>query len=143
MPPQELAKRGHQTNLWPAEANGFEARRFREIAEAHAAHIHRLSHKLIQISAVALGLREDFFSGAYAAMKHRLRLANYPDQTEVPPRGLTGSTRRISLAMFTGPSDDAFLSCVPICAGPGNPAKYPPIRAADHMAQLLKAMHPV
>ncbi len=60
-----------------------------------------------------------------------------------PPRDLTGSTRRISLVVFTGPDADADIACVPTCTGPGNPAKYPPIKAGEHTMQRIRETYAV
>jgi isopenicillin N synthase-like dioxygenase len=56
-----------------------------------------------------------------------------------PPRGLTGSTRRLSIVMFTGPNADARIECLPSCQGADRPAKYPPIIARDHLMSKLRA----
>ena len=50
-----------------------------------------------------------------------------------PPRGRLGS-RRQSLAFFHNPNPDALVTCIDSCAGPGNPARYPPITAGEHLA---------
>lgn len=59
-----------------------------------------------------------------------------------PPRNASGSTRRLSLVMFTGPNDDAAISCLPSCMNDANPAKYPPVRAADYTRAKLDASMP-
>lgn len=48
-----------------------------------------------------------------------------------PPRGLTGSTRRLSIVVFTGPNPDTLITCLPSCAGEAG-AKYPPIISSEH-----------
>ena len=48
-----------------------------------------------------------------------------------PPRGLTGSTQRLSIVVFTGPNPDTLIRCLPTCAGETGP-KYPPIISSDH-----------
>lgn len=59
-----------------------------------------------------------------------------------PPRDVTNSTRRLSLVMFTGPNDDAVISCLPSCMNDVHPAKYPPVLAADYTRAKLDASMP-
>jgi isopenicillin N synthase-like dioxygenase len=59
-----------------------------------------------------------------------------------PPRGITGSTQRLSLVFFSGPNDDALIECLPSCTDASRPAKYPPVRAADYVAGKLSASMP-
>ena len=54
-----------------------------------------------------------------------------------PPRDLSGTTRRISMAFFTGVNGDAMIECLPSCRSASVGAKYPPVRAADYIAQKL------
>ncbi|MDB5395648.1 MAG: 2OG-Fe(II) oxygenase [Rhodospirillales bacterium] len=49
-----------------------------------------------------------------------------------PPRALTGSARRLSIVFFTSPDDGTEIACLPSCATPPNPPKYPPISAKAH-----------
>lgn len=49
------------------------------------------------------------------------------------------SRRRQSIVLFTGPNVDAVVECLPTCQGPGNPAKYPPVRAIDHLMEKIAA----
>jgi len=58
-----------------------------------------------------------------------------------PPRAIAASTatRRLSLVFFTGPNRDAVVECLPTCRGPGRPAKYPPVRAIDHVLGKIHA----
>ena len=56
-----------------------------------------------------------------------------------PPKALTGSTRRLSIVLFTGPNPDARIECLPSCAGPDNPARYAPIIAHDHLMAKIRA----
>ncbi|MDB5803452.1 MAG: 2OG-Fe(II) oxygenase [Betaproteobacteria bacterium] len=56
-----------------------------------------------------------------------------------PPKSLTGSTRRLSIVLFTGPNADARIECLPSCQGPANPAKYAPIIAHDHLMAKIRA----
>ncbi len=59
-----------------------------------------------------------------------------------PPRDSQGYTRRLSLVMFTGPNDDAMISCLPTCVDERHPAKYPPVRASDYIKEKLNASMP-
>jgi isopenicillin N synthase-like dioxygenase len=56
-----------------------------------------------------------------------------------PPRHLTGSTQRLSMVMFTAPSDDAEIACLPSCCDATNPAKYGPVRAGDYVRGKIEA----
>jgi isopenicillin N synthase-like dioxygenase len=40
---------------------------------------------------------------------------------------------RYSVPFFGIPDFDAMIECVPTCQGPGNPAKYPPLKVGDFM----------
>ncbi|PHP65393.1 2OG-Fe(II) oxygenase [Zhengella mangrovi] len=44
---------------------------------------------------------------------------------------------RHSVAFFLDPNPDALVACLPTCAGPGRPAKYPPISGADYLESRL------
>lgn len=44
---------------------------------------------------------------------------------------------RYSVAFFLDPNPDAIVECLPGCAGPDRPAKYPPIRGDDYLASRL------
>ena len=60
-----------------------------------------------------------------------------------PPRHLTGSTRRLSIVLFTGPNQDARIECLPSCAGPGQPPRYQPVIVREHlMAKIRASMTP-
>lgn len=48
-----------------------------------------------------------------------------------PPAQAT-PTSRLSIAYFVAPNYDAMIECVPTCAGPGRPAKYPPVTVAGY-----------
>lgn len=54
-----------------------------------------------------------------------------------PPRDSRGTTRRISMAFFTGVNADAMIECLPSCRAARDGDKYPPVRAADYIAQKL------
>ena len=60
-----------------------------------------------------------------------------------PPRGLTGSTRRISIVVFTGPNPDTLVSCLPTCRGADGKGKYPPINATDHVRERVRQTYAV
>jgi len=51
-----------------------------------------------------------------------------------PPRDQRLGSRRQSLAFFHNPNPEALITCLDSCQGPGNPAKYPPITAGEHLA---------
>jgi isopenicillin N synthase-like dioxygenase len=56
----------------------------------------------------------------------------------VPPAPAGGAAKRRSVAFFHDGNYDALVECLPTCHGEGNPAKYPPVLAGDHlMAKLL------
>ncbi len=59
-----------------------------------------------------------------------------------PPRHLTGSTKRLSLVLFSGPNEDAIISCLPTCTDASRPVKYPPVRASVHTQEKLNASMP-
>jgi len=48
-----------------------------------------------------------------------------------------GDAARISVPHFASPNGAAMIECLPGCAGPGNPPRYPPIRAEDCVAASL------
>ena len=56
-----------------------------------------------------------------------------------PPRSEAATNRRMSLTFFQHPNWDAVVECIPTCAGPGNPSKYPPILAGEHMHRRMLA----
>lgn len=56
-----------------------------------------------------------------------------------PPKALTGSTRRLSIVLFTGPNPDALIECLPSCQSAQKPAQYPPIIAHDHLMSKIRA----
>ncbi|MGE5145578.1 MAG: 2OG-Fe(II) oxygenase family protein, partial [Candidatus Eiseniibacteriota bacterium] len=59
-----------------------------------------------------------------------------------PPRDATGSTRRLSLVLFTGPNDDATVACLPTCTDARHPVKYPPVKAGDYINAKLSTSMP-
>ncbi|MAW88045.1 MAG: 2OG-Fe(II) oxygenase [Phyllobacteriaceae bacterium] len=44
---------------------------------------------------------------------------------------------RFSIAFFLDPNPDAVVECLPTCAGPQRPARYPPISGADYLESRL------
>jgi isopenicillin N synthase-like dioxygenase len=48
-----------------------------------------------------------------------------------------GSAARISIALFASPQGATTIRCLDTCAGPGNPPKYPPIRAEQFLEDML------
>ena len=53
-----------------------------------------------------------------------------------PPRE-HATTDRMSLSYFQHPNYDAEVACIPTCVTPGNPEKYPPITAGEHMHRRM------
>ncbi|HYP83458.1 isopenicillin N synthase family dioxygenase [Variovorax sp.] len=56
-----------------------------------------------------------------------------------PPRALTGSTQRLSMVAFTGPREDAVVSCLPTCHDAANPPRHGPVTAGDYVRAKLAA----
>jgi isopenicillin N synthase-like dioxygenase len=56
-----------------------------------------------------------------------------------PPRSATGSSRRISVVMFTGPDYSSEISCIPTCQSEATPARFAPIRCWDHFQNKVNA----
>jgi isopenicillin N synthase-like dioxygenase len=48
---------------------------------------------------------------------------------------------RYSVAFFLDPNPEVSLACLPGCSTPENPAKYPPINAADYLRARLDATY--
>jgi isopenicillin N synthase-like dioxygenase len=57
-----------------------------------------------------------------------------------PPRSVTGSAVRRSVAFFHDGNYDALVECLPTCCSAENPPRYPPVVAGDHI--LAKLMGP-
>jgi isopenicillin N synthase-like dioxygenase len=56
----------------------------------------------------------------------------------VPPSAAGGAARRRSVALFLDANYDARIECLPTCATAGQPAKYPPVLAGEHLiAKIL------
>jgi isopenicillin N synthase-like dioxygenase len=62
-------------------------------------------------------------NGAFASTYHRV--AN-----------LSGRSR-YSIPCFVGPNADTLIEALPSCIGPGNPPKYPPVRAGEYVSTLI------
>jgi isopenicillin N synthase-like dioxygenase len=54
-----------------------------------------------------------------------------------PPVGDTAHNRRRSMAFFHDGDWDAIIECLPTCCDEGNPARYEPVRALDHLMNKL------
>ena len=57
----------------------------------------------------------------------------------VVPDGDNGRTARQSMAFFHNANWDAVIECLPTCAGPGNPPRYPPVTAGRHLMDKFRA----
>ena len=49
-----------------------------------------------------------------------------------PPPEVAANVSRISIGFFHQPNYDAVIECIPTCAGPDRPARYPPVRSGDY-----------
>jgi isopenicillin N synthase-like dioxygenase len=45
---------------------------------------------------------------------------------------------RFSVAFFLDPDPDAIVACLPTCAGPERPARYPAVTASDFLRSRLE-----
>lgn len=52
-----------------------------------------------------------------------------------------GTGERYSIAFFLDPNPDAEVACLPSCAGPDRPARYPPTDGAAYLAERLNATY--
>ncbi len=62
-----------------------------------------------------------------------------------PDRGLTGSTRRLSMVAFTGPNEQWEVACLPSCTDARHPPLFEPIAAGDYVRAKIAAsmeLHP-
>ena len=60
-----------------------------------------------------------------------------------PHRVVNRSGReRYSIAFFFDPNPDAEVVVIPSCVAPGEPVRYPPVRAADYLKYRLDASKP-
>jgi isopenicillin N synthase-like dioxygenase len=48
---------------------------------------------------------------------------------------------RYSCAFFCEPNPDALIACIPACASPSRPAKYPPIAFSDFLRSKVEAVY--
>jgi isopenicillin N synthase-like dioxygenase len=55
-----------------------------------------------------------------------------------PPLERRGSSRRLSIVFFTGPRDDAEITCLPGCSSATVPVRYPPITAGEHVRARIR-----
>jgi isopenicillin N synthase-like dioxygenase len=54
---------------------------------------------------------------------------------------VTGTRDRYSIALFVDPDTAVNVECIPDCAVPGEPPRYPPITAGEHIRQKIAATH--
>ena len=55
-----------------------------------------------------------------------------------PPIDSAAAVRpRLSIPFFTGPRNDAVITCLPTCVSADTPAKYAPIQAGEHLLRKL------
>ena len=75
---------------------------------------------------------EDSFVVNTGDMLHRWTNGRYKSTPHraLPPVG----RHRYAIPYFFGPNLDAEIRCVPGCAGPGNPPRWPPVVYGDHLA---------
>ncbi len=52
-----------------------------------------------------------------------------------PPAAQAARSRRQSLVFFHNPNPDAVITCLPTCASPSQPPRYPPVRAGEYLAE--------
>ena len=52
-----------------------------------------------------------------------------------------GGVDRLSIAFFLDPNPDAVVECLPGCAGPDRPSRYPAIAGADYLRERLDATY--
>ncbi len=55
-----------------------------------------------------------------------------------PPAERRRESRRQTIGYFLHPNYDAEIACLASCCGAGNPAKYEPIMAGDHMREKME-----
>lgn len=60
-----------------------------------------------------------------------------------PPAELAVRSRRQSLVFFHNPNPDTMIECLPTCAAPENPPRYPPVLAGEYLrAKAMAAYQP-
>jgi len=57
----------------------------------------------------------------------------------VNPTGPAANKDRYSFVLFHSPNPDAVIACLEPCQGPGNPAKFAPITAGEHLRARAEA----
>jgi len=67
------------------------------------------------------------------------------DMIPATPHRVINSTGdlRHSVAFLTATRSDVLIECLPSCQSPDNPAKYPPITYADHIAEINKKTYDI
>ncbi|WP_317930022.1 isopenicillin N synthase family dioxygenase [Halioxenophilus sp. WMMB6] len=73
-------------------------------------------------------LLERWSNGRYRSTPHRVEAK-------------LGQQARQSIALFVDPDSSTLVAPLPTCTGPDNPARYPPITAAEHLHNKLSATH--
>ncbi|MBL8382166.1 MAG: isopenicillin N synthase family oxygenase [Burkholderiales bacterium] len=68
---------------------------------------------------------ERWTNGLYRSNLHRVRNA-------------AAGRDRYSVPFFLEPSYHVRLECLPTCTGPGNPPRYPPCSAGEHIAEMYR-----
>ena len=67
------------------------------------------------------------------------RWKSTPHRVVNSPAHRRGESRRQSIGSFLHPNHDAEIACIETCCGDDRPARYPPIRAGDHMREKWSA----
>ena len=57
-----------------------------------------------------------------------------------PPRELGASSRRLSIVFFHHPNEHAVIECLPNCASPEQPARYPATTPGQYMTAKVAAI---
>ncbi len=57
-----------------------------------------------------------------------------------PPREVGASSRRVSIVFFHHPNEHAVIECLPNCASPERPARYPATTPGQHMRAKVAAI---
>jgi isopenicillin N synthase-like dioxygenase len=94
LPENEFDRQTFRSNVWPERPPQLKA-----LVEDYSKNMYRLARTLMQISARALDLPDDYFESYYDRMISLLRLVNYPDQ---PMEPLPGQLRYGSHTDYTG-----------------------------------------
>jgi isopenicillin N synthase-like dioxygenase len=67
------------------------------------------------------------------------RFVSNPHRVAVPPEDAGTRSDRLSIVFFHHPNYDAEIACLPTCAGPGNPPKYPPVLSGPYRLEKYAA----